>query len=104
MANRSLTTVSGMLPGYGRSGFEFNLAPAPITTSMYNNCMFSCLTKQACRLSDNIYINTYSDCYKNLVLVQFQEATIKIKGGQLAAILFLNLYIPMFIFCILSAQ
>ncbi|HUH95711.1 MAG TPA: hypothetical protein VLZ89_00010 [Anaerolineales bacterium] len=70
-------TASGAYPAYGRSGFEFNLGtilhlstvPLASTGTLYLHV----LDQAGLPLSDNIYINTYTDCSKNLVLVRFKK-------------------------------
>lgn len=65
-------TVSGTVPQiYGTSGFEFQLGSEPATTT---GALYLQLRDQAgVRLSENIYINTYNDCSKNMVFVTFRE-------------------------------
>ena len=73
----STLTVSGVVPAYGRSGFEFNLGtllhlttvPVASTRTLYLYVQ----DQDGVPLSDNVYINTYSDCSKNLVLVRFKK-------------------------------
>ena len=67
----NLTTVSGVSPDYGKSGFEFMLGTVPIAS---NDTLYMQLLDQAgLPLSDNIYIDTFNDCKKNLVLVRFKK-------------------------------
>jgi len=67
----NLTTVSGVSPDYGKSGFEFTLGTSPINS---NKQLYVQLLDQAgLPLADNLYINTYSDCGKNLILVHFKK-------------------------------
>lgn len=70
-------TVSGGVPAYGRSGFEFDLgnilhlSTLPLAST---GTLFVRVQDQAgLPLSNNIYINTYSDCNKNLVLIRFKK-------------------------------
>ncbi len=67
----NLTTVSGVSPDYGKSGWEFVLGttPAASTKTLY----LQLLDQAGLPLSDNVYINTYTDCSKNLVLVRFKK-------------------------------
>ena len=64
-------TVSGTAPQYyGASGFEFQLGTAPVESS---KTLFLQLRDQGgMPLSENVYINTYSDCNKNMVFVTFK--------------------------------
>ena len=66
-----LTTVSGVSPEYGKSGFEFVLGDTPVNS---NDTLYVQLLDQAgLPLSDKIYIDTSSDCEENLVLVRFKK-------------------------------
>jgi len=67
----NLTTVSGVSPDYGKSGFEFTLDTSPINS---NKQLYVQLLDQAgLPLADNLYISTYSDCNKNLILILFKK-------------------------------
>lgn len=69
--NINMTTVSGVNPDYGRSGFEFVLSSSPIST---RDQLYMQLLDQAGKpLSDNVYLDTFDDCEKNLVLVRFKK-------------------------------
>ena len=65
-------TVSGTAPQYyGASGFEMQLSETPVDTS---KTLYLQLRDQGgIPLSENIYINTYSSCSKNMVFVTFKE-------------------------------
>lgn len=64
-------TVSGIAPAYGKSGFEFFLGTVPLGSDGLLNIQI--LDQAGLPLSDNIPINTYTDCTKNLVLVKFKK-------------------------------
>ena len=66
-----LTTISGISPEYGKSGFEFVLGDTPIDSK--DKVYVQLLDQAGLPLSDEIYINTSSDCKKNLVLVRFKK-------------------------------
>jgi hypothetical protein len=67
----SLTTVSGVSPDYGKSGFEFMLGSVPVAS---NDTLYVQLLDQAgLPLSDTIYFDTFNDCKKNLILVRFKK-------------------------------
>jgi hypothetical protein len=66
-----LTTVSGISPEYGKSGFEFVLGETPVNSS--DSIYVQLLDQAGLPLSDRIYIDTSSDCKKNLVLVRFKK-------------------------------
>ena len=63
--------VSGVNSDYGPSGWQFKLGdtPAASTKSLY----LQVLDQSGLPLSDNVYINTYTDCTKNLILVRFKK-------------------------------
>lgn len=65
-------TVSGTVPQYyGASGFEMQLSETPVDTT---KTLYLQLRDQGgIPLSENIYINTYSSCSKNMVYVTFKE-------------------------------
>lgn len=65
-------TVSGTSPQYyGASGFEFQLGTTPLDST---KTLFLQLRDQGgMPLSENIYINTYASCDKNMVFVTFKE-------------------------------
>jgi hypothetical protein len=66
-----LTTVSGISPEYGKSGFEFVLSDTPVDSR--DTVYVQLLDQAGLPLSDRIYIDTFSDCKKNLVLVRFKK-------------------------------
>ena len=65
-------TVSGTAPQYyGASGFEMQLSEIPVDTS---KTLYLQLRDQGgVPLSENLYINTYASCDKNMVFVTFKE-------------------------------
>jgi hypothetical protein len=65
-------TVSGVAPAYGRSGFEFFLGTVPISSKGELSLQILDQTTSL-PLSDIIYIDTFNDCSKNLVLVRFKK-------------------------------
>lgn len=69
--NPALTTLSGIVPAYGPSGFEFSLGVPPVAS---NKTIWVQLFDQAgAPLSEQIYLTTSGDCNKNLVLVRFKR-------------------------------
>jgi hypothetical protein len=66
-----LTTVSGISPEYGKSGFEFVLGDTPVNSR--DTLYVQLLDQAGLPLSDKIYIDTFSDCDRNLVLVRFKK-------------------------------
>ena len=66
-----MTTVSGVSPSYGKSGFELVLGEAPLPS---NGTLYIRLFDQAgVPLSDKVTFNTSSECNQNLVLVRFKK-------------------------------
>ena len=65
-------TVSGTAPQYyGASGFEFQLGSTPLDSS---KTLYLQLRDQGgMPLSENVYINTYNSCDKNMVFITFRE-------------------------------
>lgn len=64
-------TLTGITKEYGPSGFEFVLGNAPVQTK--NTLYVQLVDMQNIPLSDQITVNTSSDCAKNLVLVRFKK-------------------------------
>jgi hypothetical protein len=64
-------TVSSIAPAYGKSGYEFFLGTVPISSK--KELYIQILDQAGLPLSDNIYIDTFNDCSKNLVLVRFKK-------------------------------
>lgn len=69
--NPVLTTLTGIVPAYGPSGFEFTLGVPPVAS---NKTIWVQLFDQAgAPLSEQIYLTTSGDCDKNLILVRFKQ-------------------------------
>ena len=66
-----LTTISGISPEYGKSGFEFVLGDTPINSK--DKIYVQLLDQAGLPLSEEIRIDTSSDCKENLVLVRFKK-------------------------------
>ncbi len=64
-------TVSGTALDYGQSGFEFVLGSTPEASNKLLTLQL--LDQGGLPLSDNVYVVTYNDCKKNLVLVRYKE-------------------------------
>ncbi|MBI5841172.1 MAG: hypothetical protein HZB19_13830 [Chloroflexi bacterium] len=67
----NMTTVSGVSPDYGKSGFEFVLGTVPIASK--DNLYLQLLDQAGLPLAENVYIDTFNECEKNLVLVRFKK-------------------------------
>jgi hypothetical protein len=64
-------TVSSIAPAYGKSGYEFFLGTVPISSK--GELYLQLFDQAGLPLSDNISIDTFNDCTKNLVLVRFKK-------------------------------
>jgi hypothetical protein len=69
--SKEAITVSSISPAYGRSGYEFVLGTVPISSK--GELYLQLLDQAGLPLSDNIYIDTFNDCTKNLALVRFKK-------------------------------
>ena len=69
--NNTKVTVAGVNPEYGRSGFEFKLGDIPVAST--SPLTLQLLDQAGLPLANNVYINTYNDCKKNLILVRFKQ-------------------------------
>ena len=67
----NLTTVSGVSPDYGQSGFEFVLGTTPVASTQ--PLTLQLLDQAGLPLAQNVYIVTYNDCKKNLIIVRFKK-------------------------------
>jgi len=64
-------TVSGAARQYGEGGFEFQLAEAPVAS---RNALYIQLLDQAnLPLSDRVYFDTFEDCEKNSIIINFEQ-------------------------------
>ncbi len=64
-------TVSGTALDYGQSGFEFVLGDSPVASS--KALTLQLLDQGGLPLAPNLYVVTYSDCKRNLILVRYKE-------------------------------
>ena len=64
-------TLSGLYKQYGESGFEFELGTQPVDT--YNLLKVRLEDQAGLPLSDYVSIDTFSDCAKNLIIVNFKQ-------------------------------
>jgi hypothetical protein len=63
--------VSGTALDYGQSGFEFQLGTKPVASNKLLTLQL--LDQGGHPQADNVYIITYNDCKKNLILVRFKK-------------------------------
>jgi len=66
-----LTTLTGISPIYGPSGFEFDLRVAPVASS--KGLWVQLFDQSGTPLSEQVQLKTYTDCKKNLINVSFQQ-------------------------------
>ncbi len=67
----SLTSLTGTSIQYGPSGFEFTLGSKPVAS---NQRLWIRLVDQAgVPLSDRVFFDTFADCTKNLVVINFKQ-------------------------------
>ena len=64
-------TVSGTALEYGQSGFKFDLGTTPIASNKLLTLQL--LDQGGLPLAENVYLVTYKDCNKNLILVRYKE-------------------------------
>jgi hypothetical protein len=66
------TLTGGASAWYGESGYEFVLGDKPLDT---NNTLALQLVDQAMMpISNRVILDTFADCARNLVLVNFKQA------------------------------
>jgi len=63
--------LSGTAPTYGQGGFEFVLSNKPIASTQ--TLWIQLLDQQNMPFSDKIYLDTFEDCAKNLIMVRFKK-------------------------------
>ncbi|MBU2610312.1 MAG: hypothetical protein KJ606_05125 [Chloroflexi bacterium] len=64
--------LSGTAPTYGQSGFEFVLGNKPIASTQ--SLWIQLFDQQdVMPLTDKIYLDTFEDCAKNLIMVRFKK-------------------------------
>jgi hypothetical protein len=63
--------LSGTAPSYGDAGFEFVLGNRPIASTQ--TLWIQLLDQQNMPFSDKIYLDTFEDCAKNLIMVRFKK-------------------------------
>lgn len=70
-APAGLTTLSGIVPAYGPSGFEFDLGIQPVASR--DTLWIQLFNQEGGALSEQIFLTTSGDCDKNLIFVQFKQ-------------------------------
>jgi len=64
-------TISGTAPQYGQAGYEFKLSDQTGDTTQNFNVQL--LDQADLPLSEKYYFDTFNDCEKNLILINFKQ-------------------------------
>ncbi len=67
----NITSLTGTAVQYGPAGYEVTLADKPVATQ--GAVWIRLLDQSGIAISDRIFINTTSDCTKNLIIVNFKQ-------------------------------
>ncbi len=70
-ASTYMLGLTGTAIQYGRAGYEFKLADQPVASKQ--SLWIQLLDQAGLALSDRIYFDTYNDCQKNLILINFKQ-------------------------------
>ncbi|MCC6148032.1 MAG: hypothetical protein IT308_10750 [Anaerolineaceae bacterium] len=65
------TSLTGLALKYGEAGYEFELAKAPVTSKQ--NLWVRLIDQARLPLSPKVYFDTYEDCQRNLVVINFRQ-------------------------------
>jgi hypothetical protein len=66
-----MITISGTAPQYGQAGYEFKISDQPVDSGQ--NLYLQLLDQADLPLSDKYYFDTFNDCDKNLILINFKQ-------------------------------
>ena len=66
-----LLGMAGMASQYGPGGYEFTLGDQPVASTQ--NLWLQLFDQAMIPLSDKIYFDTFADCNKNLILINFNQ-------------------------------
>lgn len=64
-------TLTGTAPQYGEGGYEFTLADSVIASN--DSVWVELLDQGGLPLSDKIYFDTFADCERNQILINYQQ-------------------------------
>lgn len=64
-------TLTGVALSYGRAGYEFKLADSPDATQ--DALWIQLLNQAGVPLSDKVFFDTYGDCERNLIIMDFKQ-------------------------------
>jgi len=71
IGNPTILTSTGLATGYGPGGYEIKLADEPIEST--GSLWIQVLDQAGLPLSDKVYLDTFTDCEKNLIIVYFKQ-------------------------------
>ena len=66
-----MITISGTAPQYGQAGYEFELSDQP--SDSMQSLYVELLDQADLPLSEKYYFDTFNDCEKNLILINFKQ-------------------------------
>ena len=66
-----IITISGTAPQYGTAGYEFKLSDQPVDSTQILSVQL--LDQADLPLSERYYFDTFNDCDKNLILINFKQ-------------------------------
>lgn len=66
-----IITISGTAPQYGTAGYEFELSDQPVDSTQILSVQL--LDQADLPLSERYYFDTFNDCDKNLILINFKQ-------------------------------
>jgi hypothetical protein len=66
-----MMSLTGVALNYGPSGFEFQLAGKPVASK--KTLWTQLLDQEGLPVSDRVFFDTYADCNRNLILINFKQ-------------------------------
>ena len=66
-----ILSLTGTAPLYGPGGYEFTLADRPIAST--GTLYIQLLDQAGLPLSDQVFFDTFEDCNRNLIMIDFQQ-------------------------------
>lgn len=66
-----MITLTGLAPQYGPGYYEFTLADKP--TASKGTLWIQLLDQAGLPMSEKVYFDTYDDCQKNLIIINFKQ-------------------------------
>jgi hypothetical protein len=65
------TSLTGIAPQYGQAGYEFYLGDTPVASN--KTLWVQLLDQAAAPLSEKIYFETFGECARNLIFINFKQ-------------------------------